>query len=180
VTRQIFKRNRPFVMATPAAAAVPRLRSRHRPGPLSESVALAPICQTRRPSAKTLRCGAELAGNRNGRSLAAPKDIDLTGLGQVLPEEVPRTILVGRRTDEIVRADRPARGRGCRGRLRAAALLRVRRPGQPRAISSCPSVASSGLTDARRIEVADRFITRPTRAAPPRQVPHQRCGLRAG
>ena len=91
-------------MATPAAAAVPRLRSRHRPGPLSESVALAPICQTRRPSAKTLRCGAELAGNRNGRSLAAPKDIDLTGLGQVLPEEVPRTILVGRRTV------RPARG----------------------------------------------------------------------
>ena len=74
------------------------------------SVALVPICQTRRPSAKTLRCGAELAGNRNGRSLAAPKDIDLTGLGQVLPEEVPRTILVGRRTDEIVRADRPAPG----------------------------------------------------------------------
>ena len=148
MTRQIFKRNRPFVMATPAAAAVPRLRSRHRPGPLSESVALAPICQTRRPSAKTLRCGAELAGNRNGRSLAAPKDIDLTGLGQVLPEEVPRTILVGRRTDEIVRPDRPGPGRE---RLRAAPLLRVRPPGQscrrpqPRAISpSCPSVACSG------------------------------------
>src|SRR5262249_57798315 len=93
-------------------------------------------------------------------------------LGQVLPEEVPRTILVGRQTDEILRADRPASGRGCRGRLRAAALLRVRRPGQPRAISSCPSVACSGLTDARRIEVADRFFTKPTTDDPPTMVQH--------
>jgi hypothetical protein len=52
--------------------------------------------------------------------LAARKDIDLIGLGQVLPEQVPGTILVGRRTDEIVRADRPGPGRGCLGRLRAA------------------------------------------------------------
>src|SRR6516225_9222874 len=56
----------------------------------------------------------------NSVELAARKDIDLAGLGQVLPEEVPTTILVGRRTDEIVRPDRPAPGRGCRGRLRAA------------------------------------------------------------
>ena len=42
--------------------------------------------------------------------LAARKDIDLTGLGPESPEEVQRTILVGRRTDEIVRADRPAPG----------------------------------------------------------------------
>ena len=48
----------------------------------------------------------------NSVELAARKDIDLTGPGQVLPEEVPRTILVVRRTDEIVRADRPAPGRG--------------------------------------------------------------------
>jgi hypothetical protein len=50
--------------------------------PLSESVAQVPICQTRRPSAKTLRYGADLASR---------KDIDLIGLGQVLPEQVPRT-----------------------------------------------------------------------------------------
>jgi len=86
-------------MATPAAAAVPRLRSWRWPGPLGESVALVPICQTRRPSAKTLRCGAELAELGLTR-----QDIDLTGLGLVLPEQVPRTILVGRRTV------RPARG----------------------------------------------------------------------
>ena len=36
----------------------------------------------------------------NSVELAARKDIDLTGPGQVLPEEVPRTILVGRRSDE--------------------------------------------------------------------------------
>src|SRR5215831_2156789 len=46
--------------------------------------------------------------------LAARKDIDLIGLGQVLPEQVPRTILVGRWGP----------GRGCLGRLRAAPLLR--------------------------------------------------------
>jgi hypothetical protein len=46
------------------------------------------------------------------------KDIDLAGLGEVLPEEVPRTILVGRRIDEIVTgppgpgAEGPARGLG--------------------------------------------------------------------
>jgi len=62
--------------------------------------------------------------------LAARKDINLTGLGQESPEEVPRTILVGRRTDEIVRPDRPGAGRGRRERLRAAALLRVRPRGQ--------------------------------------------------
>ena len=73
---------------------------------------------------------------------------------QVLPEEVPRTILAGRRTDEIVRPDRPGPGRGCRGRrLRAAALLRVS--------------ASGAIVSAT---VASR---RPTRADPPRQVPHQ-------
>jgi hypothetical protein len=75
--------------------------------------------------------GAELAENRKrALKLAARKDIDLIGLGQVLPEQVPGTILVGRRTDEIVRADRPDPGRGCLGRLRAAPLLRVRPPGQ--------------------------------------------------
>ena len=95
----------------PAAAAVARLRSRHRPKPLSESVALVPICQTRRPSAKTLRYGAELAENRNGRSWVRTS---LTGLGQISPEQVPRTILVGRRT-EIVRADRPGRAEGAAG-----------------------------------------------------------------
>ena len=79
-------------MATPAAAAVPRLRSWRWPGPLGESVALVPICQTRRPSATTLRCGAELAELGLTR-----QDIDLTGLGLVLPEQVPRTILVGHR-----------------------------------------------------------------------------------
>ena len=69
--------------------------------------------------------------------LAARKDIDLAGLGQLLPEEVPRAILVGRRTDESVRPDRPGPGRGCRGRLRAAA-------------ATTPPVV--GLTDARRVE----------------------------
>jgi hypothetical protein len=85
-----------------------------------------PICQTRRPSAKTLRYGAELAENRNGRSSSLRvKDIDLTGLGQVSPEEVPRTILVaadgeaGRVADRFItrptRANRGARfgTRGC-------------------------------------------------------------------
>src|SRR5262249_27278442 len=111
----------PTRSATPAAAAVPRLRSRRRPEPVSESVALIPICQTRRPSAKT--------GVARG---------------------VPRTILVGRRTDEIVRADRPGRAEGAAGvsarRLccefghrgnRAATVARA-------TSSSCPAVAFSG------------------------------------
>jgi hypothetical protein len=55
---------------------------------------------------------------------AARKDIDQAGL-EVLAEEVPRTILVGRRNRRDRRPDRPARAEGCRGRLRTAALLRV-------------------------------------------------------
>src|SRR5262245_53474995 len=43
-----------------AGVAVARLRSR----PLSEVFALVPICQTRRPSARTLRYGAELGRAR--------------------------------------------------------------------------------------------------------------------
>ena len=145
-----FQRNRPFVMAMPAAAVVARLRSRCRPGPLSESVALVPICQTRRPSANTLRLWRRTRRKqKRALKLAARKDIDLIGLGQVLPEQVRGTILVGRRTDEIVRADRLGPGRGCLGRLRAAPLLRVRPP------------------------------VGPTRANPLRQVPHQRCGKTA-
>jgi hypothetical protein len=79
-----------------------------RPGSPSESVALVPICQTPRPSAKTLRCGAELAELGLTR-----QEIDLTGLGLVLPEQVPRTILVGHR--KIVRADRATRVEGAAG-----------------------------------------------------------------
>ena len=41
--------------------------------------AVVPICQTRRPSAKTLRHGAELA-EKQKRALK----LDLTGLGRVL------------------------------------------------------------------------------------------------
>src|SRR5262245_11446921 len=108
----------------------------------------------------------------NSVELAARKDIDLTGPGQVLPEEVPRTILVVRRTDEIVRADRPAPGRECRGRLRAAALLRVRPPGQscrrpsPRAIPpSCPSVRVTAW-----LSQAGRMAAYRGRPAPARQA----------
>jgi len=110
---------------------VARLRSRCRPGPLSESVALVPICQTRRPSANTLRLWRRTRRKqKRALELAARNDIDLIGLGQVLPEQVPRTILVRASNDETVRADRPGPGRGCLGRLRAAPLLRVRPPGQ--------------------------------------------------
>jgi DNA-binding response OmpR family regulator len=57
--------------------------------------------------------GAELAGNqKRALELAARKDIqaaivvqsrDLAGLGQQLRDKIPTTILVGHRTDEIVR-----------------------------------------------------------------------------
>jgi hypothetical protein len=83
----------PCVMAMPAAVAVARLKSRRRPGPLSESVGLVPICQTGRFSAKTLP--APNSPKTAALEPAARKDID-----QVLSEEVPRTILVGRRTDD--------------------------------------------------------------------------------
>jgi hypothetical protein len=86
--------------------------------------------------------------------LAARKDIDLAGLGQLLPEEVPRAILVGRRTDESVRPDRPGPGRGCRGRLRAAA-------------ATTPPVV--GLTDARRVEWRIASLHGRPAANPPRQ-----------
>ena len=116
---------------------VPRLRSRRRPGG-----ALVPICQDTKGLISA-----------NGRSGSLRVNIDLMGLGQVLPQEVPRTILVRRRTDEIIRADRPAQGRGAAG-------------------------GRFDRCEAGR--VTDRFIARPTRANPPRQVPHQRCGMRAG
>ena len=143
---QAFQRNRRFVMGHTGDPSGPKTKVTARPGPLNERVALVPICQTRRPNAKTLRYGAELAEKqKRALKLAARKNIVLIGLGQVLPEQVRGTILAGRRTDEIVRADRLGPGRGCLGRLRAAPLLRVRPP------------------------------VGPTRANPLRQVPHQRC-----
>ena len=152
------------MVAMPAAAAVARLRSWRGPGPLSESVAPGPdLSDTKALSAKTLRHGAELRRiEKRALELAARKDIDLAGLGQVLPEEVPRAILVGRRTDVIVRPDRPGPGRGCRGRLRAAA-------------ATTPPVV--GLTDARRVEW--RIASLHGRPAPTRRarIPHQGCGL---
>src|SRR6516225_4903394 len=64
--------------------------------------------------------GAELAENsKRALELAARKDIqaaivvqsrDLAGLGQELRDKVPRTILVGDRTDEIVRAGHALQG----------------------------------------------------------------------
>jgi hypothetical protein len=107
--------------------------------------AVVPICQTRRPSAKTLRYGAELAEKqKRALELAARKDIDLTGLGQVL---LPNNNLsrVSNRRD---RPERTARARAEGGPLRAAPLLRVRPPGQscrpdprqPAAPGSAPEV----------------------------------------
>ena len=64
----------------------------------------------------------------NSVELAARKDIDLTGPGQVLPEEVPRTILVGRRSDETgppgpgPRVSRASPRGGCAG---IGALMRA-------------------------------------------------------
>src|SRR5262245_2875393 len=137
---QAFQRDQPFVMGHAGDRSGPKTKVTARPGPLSERVALVPICQTRRPSAKTLRYGAELAENRNGRlSSLRVKDIDQIGL---LPEQVPGTILVGRRTDEIVRADRPgpahgasggsARRLGCDVGPRGRVLARPRQPAAPR------------------------------------------------
>src|SRR5215468_9286025 len=64
--------------------------------------------------------GAELAGNqKRALELAARKDIqaaivvqsrDLTGLGQKLRDKIPTTILVGHRTDEIVRPGHALQG----------------------------------------------------------------------
>ena len=63
---------------------------------------------------------AELAGNpKRALELAARKDIqaaivvqsrDLAGLGKELRDKVPRTILVGHRTDEIVRPGHALQG----------------------------------------------------------------------
>ncbi len=116
------------MVAMPAAAAVARLRSWRGPGPLSESVAPGPdLSDTKALSAKTLRHGAELRRIENRTlELAARKDIDLAGLGQVLPEEVPRAILVGRRTDESVDRTARARAEGSAG-ASARRLLRRRR-----------------------------------------------------
>ena len=162
---------------------------------MTVAVALFPICRTRGPSAKTLRYGVELAE----LELTARQDIELTGLGQVLPEEVPRTFSVGRRTDEIARADHPGPGRGCRGRLarrlRCEAGHRGNRIGDRSLKRSPPPVrrwrvpdvirycAASivlrrrwfGLTDARRLEVADRFYTAdPRQPAAPGSAPEVR------
>src|SRR5215510_4710199 len=105
----------------------------------------------------------------NSVELAARKDIDLTGTGQVLPEGVPRTILVVRRTDEIVRADRPAPGRGVPRASPRGGFVASSATGaivSATVASSDPYLLSVGacygLTDARR---ADRFTTRPTRHA---------------
>jgi hypothetical protein len=64
--------------------------------------------------------GAELAGNqKRALELAARKDIqaaivvhstDLAGLGQKLRGKIPKTILVGHRTDEIVRPGHSLQG----------------------------------------------------------------------
>jgi len=64
--------------------------------------------------------GAELAGNqKRALELAARKDIqaaivvqsrDLAGLGQELRDKIPKTILVGHRTDEIVRPGHALQG----------------------------------------------------------------------
>src|SRR5262249_12641316 len=64
--------------------------------------------------------GAELAGNRKrALELAARKDIhaaifvqsrDLAGLGQQLRGKIPTTILLGHRTDQIVRPDHSLQG----------------------------------------------------------------------
>src|SRR5262249_6664807 len=64
--------------------------------------------------------GAELAGNqKRALELAARKDIqaaivvhstDLAGLGQKLRGKIPTTILVGHRTDQIVRPGNSLRG----------------------------------------------------------------------
>jgi DNA-binding response OmpR family regulator len=64
--------------------------------------------------------GAELAGNqKRALKLAARKDIqaaivvqgrDLAGLGQELRDKIPTTILVGHRTDEIVRPGHALQG----------------------------------------------------------------------
>src|SRR5262249_18379137 len=66
--------------------------------------------------------GAELAGNqKRALELAARKDIqaaivvqsrDLAGLGQELRDKIPTTILVGHRTDEIVRPGHAPQGTG--------------------------------------------------------------------
>ena len=64
--------------------------------------------------------GAELAGNeKRALELAARKDIqaaivvhstDLADLGQKLRDKIPKTILVGHRTDEIVRPGHALQG----------------------------------------------------------------------
>jgi DNA-binding response OmpR family regulator len=66
--------------------------------------------------------GAELAGNqKRALELAARKDIqaaivvqsrDLAGLGQELRDKIPTTILMGHRTDEIVRPGHAPQGTG--------------------------------------------------------------------
>ena len=66
--------------------------------------------------------GAELAGNqRRALELAARKDIqaaivvhstDLASLGRKLRRKIPTTILVGHRTDEIVRPGHAPQGTG--------------------------------------------------------------------
>jgi hypothetical protein len=114
--------------------------------------AVVPICQTRRPSAKTLRYGAELAEKqKRALELAARKDIDLTGLGQVLLPNNNLSRVSNRR-------DRPERT--ARARAEGASGLSARR--------LCCEFGHRG----NRVG--------PTRANPLRQVPHQKCGLRAG
>src|SRR5262249_56143122 len=120
---QAFQRNQPFVMGRAGDPSGPKTKVTARPGPLDERVALVPICQTRRPSAKTLRYGAELAEKqKRALELAARKDIDLTGLGQVL---LPNNNLsrVSNRRD---RPERTARARAEGGPLPAPPLFRLR------------------------------------------------------
>jgi hypothetical protein len=78
--------------------------------------------------------GTELAENRNGRSSPPRrKDIDLAGLGQVLAEEVPRTILVGRRNRRDRRPDRPGPAEGAAGVCARGFVKSLVRPGRQRA-----------------------------------------------